>query len=302
MNGRASVDERSGGQTGAIVRVIAPRAREIGGITVRRLLPAAEQRMVGPFVFFDQFGPLTLAPGQGLDVRPHPHIGLATLTWLFAGELLHRDSIGSVQRITPGAVNWMTAGSGIVHSERTPDDVRAGGSALFGLQTWLALPQADEETAPAFQHAAAAALPVIATDGCRVVLIAGTGWQRRSPVRVFSPTLYAEATLAAGAALTVPADHAERAIYVLSGAVEIAGAEVTPGPLVVLGAGAREVRARKAARLVVIGGAPLDGDRLLWWNFVSSRPERIAQAKADWNNGRFARVAGDDEFIPLPGD
>lgn len=295
--------ETHGAPRRPIARTIARRRRDLGGFTVERLLPAAEQRLVGPFIFFDRIGPAALAPGSAIDVRPHPHIGLATLTWLIEGELMHRDSIGSVQRIRPGEVNWMTAGAGIAHSERTPDDLRPTGSRIFGLQTWLALPRADEETAPAFQHVAADALPVIEGEGSRVVLVAGSGWGRCSPVRVFSPTLYADVTLAAGAALALPAEHAERAVCVLDGSVEIGGDRLPAGPLAVLQpAAAVSVRAREPARLVVIGGAAIDGPRHLWWNFVSSRPERIEQAKREWAAGRFSPVIDDPEFIPLPTD
>ena len=287
--------------SGVIERAIEGRVRDLGGFAVRRVLPAMDHQMVGPFIFFDQMGPAELPPSHGIDVRPHPHIGLSTLTWLFEGEILHRDSIGSIQRIRPGEVNWMTAGAGIAHSERTPEDVRATSSRLFGIQTWLALPAVDEETAPSFQHVSAPELPVIEGDGCRVVLIAGTGWNRRSPVRVFSPTLYADVSLDAGSTLMLPAEHEERALYIVAGGIEIEGQPYRAGPLLVLRPGdGIAVRATTAARLVVIGGAKMDGPRHIWWNFVSSRAERIEQAKADWKRGAFAKVIDDDAFIPLP--
>ncbi|MFZ1413358.1 MAG: pirin family protein [Defluviicoccus sp.] len=285
----------------AVKLVIRPRPRDLGGLVVRRALPNRDLTAVGPFIFFDEMGPVQLPPGQGIDVRPHPHIGLSTLTWLIEGEILHRDSIGSVVRIRPGEVNWMTAGAGVVHSERTPPDVRAAGSSLHGLQMWLALPRSHEETAATFEHFAAPDLPVWSRGGCRVVLIAGSGWGARAPVSVFSPTLCADATLAAGATLTIEAEHEERALYPLAGTITLAGARFGTSQMVVLRAGVPvDVGAESAARFVIIGGAPLDGPRHLWWNFVSSRPERIEQAKADWAAGRFARVAGDDAFIPLP--
>jgi redox-sensitive bicupin YhaK (pirin superfamily) len=281
--------------------VIVGRPRDLGGFEVRRVLPSTRRRMIGPFIFFDQMGPATLPPGKGVDVRPHPHIGLSTVTWLFEGEIMHRDSVGSVQAIRPGEVNWMTAGSGIAHSERTPDALRPAGPRLFGLQTWLALPKTHEETAPRFEHFKADRLPRVEGDGVSATLIAGTGWGKRSPVGVFTGTIYADVHLAAGATLTVPAEHEERGVYVLSGDVEIAGDRFEPGAMLALKPGAPvDVRAPAAAHLMVLGGEPADGPRHIWWNFVSSSAERIEQAKADWKAGRFAKVAGDDEFIPLP--
>lgn len=284
--------------------VIVPRSRDIGDFEVRRALPSAKRRMVGPFVFFDHFGPTVLEAGKGLDVRPHPHIGLATLTWLFDGEIMHRDSVGSVQNITPGAVNWMTAGRGIAHSERSPDTARDPASPLYGLQTWLALPKADEEADPAFQHVAATDVPVIDGDGMTATLIAGSGWGRTSPVSVFSDTIYADVRIDDDAVLPVPDEHEERAIYVLDGAVEIAGDRFEAGTMLVLRPGDPiAVTARGGAQIVVIGGATADGPRHVWWNFVSSSKERIEQAKEDWKQGRFGHVIGDtEEFIPLPED
>jgi redox-sensitive bicupin YhaK (pirin superfamily) len=301
MSWQATSEPQCTRQTGPVKLIIEPRSRDLGGFHVRRALPAPEQRMVGPFIFLDQIGPAELPPSIGIDVRPHPHIGLSTLTWLIEGEILHRDSIGSIQHIRPGAVNWMTAGSGIAHSERTPSDVRARGSRLFGLQTWLALPLAHEETEPSFQHVAAAELPVIDGPGLRIVLIAGSGWDRRSPVTVFSETICADATPDDSAVLTISTEHTDRAVYVLQGEIDIAGHRYAAGSLLVLVQGVEvSVRARTSAKLVVIGGEPVEGPRHIWWNFVSSRAERITQAKADWKNGKFARVIDDDEFIPLP--
>jgi redox-sensitive bicupin YhaK (pirin superfamily) len=282
--------------------VIVPRAHDIGAFEVRRALPAIERRMVGPFVFFDQMGPADLPDGTGIDVRPHPHIGLATVTWLLDGEITHRDSLGSVQAIRPGEVNWMTAGRGIVHSERSPEAARRGTHRLSGLQAWIALPKAQEETGPAFAHHGADAMPRVSDRGAAVTLIAGHGWGQRSPVAVFTDTIYAEATLAPGATLPVDAEHEERAIYLLDGTVDIAGTIFEPGRLLVLRPGdAITIAAgERGARFMVLGGETMDGPRHLWWNFVSSSKERIEQAKADWKEDRFAKVAGDDEFIPLP--
>ena len=287
----------------AVETVIMPRTRDLGdGFEVRRALPSAQLRTVGPFVFFDQMGPVAFPAGNGLDVRPHPHIGLATVTYLFEGEILHRDSLGTVQPIRPGAVNWMTAGRGIVHSERTPPELRAREDVrLFGVQTWVALPKAFEETAPAFAHHRADQLPVLEEPGKRLRLIVGTLYGARSPVVVFSEMFYADAELRNGARLDIPAEHAERAIYVVAGRIEIAGAPIDAGRLIVLGPGADiAIAASGAARLLLFGGAPMDGPRHLWWNFVSSSQERIEQAKEDWKAGRFAPVPGETEFIPLP--
>jgi redox-sensitive bicupin YhaK (pirin superfamily) len=287
----------------AVETVIMPRTRDLGdGFEVRRALPSAQRRTVGPFVFFDQMGPVAFLAGKGLDVRPHPHIGRATVTYLFEGEILHRDSLGTVQPIRPGAVNWMTAGRGIVHSERTPPELRARkGARLFGVQTWVALPKAFEETAPAFAHHRADQLPVLEEPGKRLRLIVGTLYGARSPVVVFSEMFYADAELRNGARLDIPAEHAERAIYVVAGRIEIAGTPIDAGRLIVLGPSADiAITARGPARLLLFGGAPLDGPRHLWWNFVSSSQERIEQAKEDWKAGRFTPVPGETEFIPLP--
>jgi redox-sensitive bicupin YhaK (pirin superfamily) len=288
----------------AVERVIEGRPRDLGGFSVRRLLPASGRRTVGPFIFFDHMGPAGFAPGRGVDVRPHPHIGLATVTYLFDGALMHRDSLGSAQLIRPGDVNWMVAGRGIVHSERTPEAARAdpGGARLHGIQTWVALPRTMEEAEPSFTHHPAATLPQIGRNGCVLRLIAGSGWGERSPVAVSSPTVYAAAELAKGSALDLPHDAAERAVYVVDGAVEVAGRRCVEGELVELAAGAVAVRALATSRLVIAGGAPLDGPRHIWWNFVSSSPERIERAKEDWREQRFANVPGDAERIPLPED
>jgi redox-sensitive bicupin YhaK (pirin superfamily) len=284
--------------------LIVPRPRDLGGFQIRRVLPHGRRRMVGPFIFFDHIGPLTFARGLGVDVRPHPHICLATVTYLFDGELLHRDSLGFVQAIRPGDVNWMTAGRGIVHSERTSPEQRAIGARLHGIQSWVALPLAAEETEPSFHHHPARELPELERDGVRMRLIAGSGWGAVSPVQTFSPMFYADAVFAAGARLVLPADAGERAIYVVEGAVRAGeGDEVTDGRLAVLSAG-RDVTltATKPARAMLLGGQTLDGERHIWWNFVASSMERIEQAKRDWEADRFGRVPGDDERIPLPED
>jgi hypothetical protein len=305
MNRHAGAEPQSGPRqrAGAIERVIVPRSRDLGGFTVHRVLPAPERPMVGPFVFFDQMGPAAFAPGQGIDVRPHPHIGLATVTYLFEGEILHRDSLGTVQPIRPGAVNWMTAGRGIVHSERTAPTVRAAGGRVAGLQAWVALPREAEDSEPSFAHYDRDALPLVEAAGAAVRLIAGTWLGRRSPVATASPTLYADVALEAGAGLAVPEDYVERAIHVVDGEVVIDDGRVPAGTMAVLRPGLDvTVTAPVASRLMVLGGAPLDGPRTLWWNFVASTPDRIERAKADWKAGRFPAVPGDDEVIPLPAD
>lgn len=284
-----------------IALVIDPPARDLGdGFSVRRALPNARRRMVGPFIFVDEMGPAEFAPGHGLDVRPHPHIGLATVTWLFEGEITHRDSLGVVRSILPGAVNWMVAGRGIVHSERTGDDFRASGGRLWGMQTWVALPEEAEEAEPAFAHHAAETLPSIVLDGARRTLILGTAFGARSPVSTFSPIFYIAVEAEDGATVHLPDEHEERAVYVAAGAIEAGGERFGAGKLIVLepGAGAH-FRAHGPTRAMLLGGAPV-GPRHIEWNFVSSRPERITRAKDDWRHGRFATVPGDDEFIPLP--
>ncbi len=288
---------------GPIETVIVPRTRDIGGFEVRRVLPSSQRRMVGPFVFFDQMGPAVLPPGKGIDVRVHPHIGLATVTYLFDGTIIHRDSLGSHQAIRPGELNWMTAGRGIAHSERSDNEIRMGAEKVSGLQIWVALPQLHEETDPAFVHHGADALPVVAGDGKRIRVIVGESYGARAPVETLSEMFYVDASLDAGAALPVDAVHEERAAYLVDGKVTVDGATYDPGQLLVLAPGATPtIRAESDARLVLLGGTPMDGPRHIWWNFVSSRRERIEQAKEDWRRGRFDPVPGDDEIIPLPED
>ncbi|HEX8456429.1 MAG TPA: pirin family protein [Pyrinomonadaceae bacterium] len=286
--------------------VIEARTRElINDFKVRRVLPAPRRRMVGPFIFLDEMGPEILSAGKALDVAPHPHIGLATVTYLFKGEILHRDSLGTRQAILPGAVNWMTAGSGIAHSERTPPDVRRAGGELFGIQSWVALPQSVEETAPSFHHHGSDTLPLLEAEGARVRLIAGSLYGERSPVRIFSEMFYADASLSAGARLQIPAEQEERAVFIVEGALVFPPAEerYSAGQLVVFKPGVEIVlsAASEPARLMLVGGAPL-GRRYIWWNFVSSSRERIEQAKADWKAERFAPVPDETERVPLPED
>jgi hypothetical protein len=282
--------------------VIIPPTHDLGdGFQVRRALPGTQRRMVGPFVFFDQMGPTVLRAGTGLDVRPHPHIGLATVTYLFDGEIIHRDSLGNTQAIRPGEVNWMIAGRGIVHSERTAADKRSAASALFGIQTWIALPKAEEERAPSFRHHAASELPLIDGEGKSLRLIAGSLYGARAPVATLSDMFYADVSLAADAQLPVATEYEQRAIYTLEGRIDIDGARFDAAQLVVLRPQQSvTVRALAPARLLLLGGAPMDGPRHVWWNFVSSSSERIEQAKADWREGRLGGVPGDSEFIPLP--
>jgi redox-sensitive bicupin YhaK (pirin superfamily) len=286
----------------AIAQVIVPRSVDLGGFQVHRALPSARSRMVGPFIFFDHFGPAVFTAGNGIDVRPHPHIGLATVTYLFDGEIVHRDSLGTAMPIRPGAVNWMTAGSGIVHPECTAADRRDGGEPLHGLQLWVALPMNDEESAPAFAHTAAADIPQLAENGMTLRLVAGALHGLRSPVVTSWATLFADVRLSAGTTLPLDPEHEERAIYVLAGEIEIGGDRHGPERLLVLRPGDPvAIRAASDAHFVVVGGAAMDGPRHIWWNFVSSRKDRIEAAKADWKSGRFAVVPGDTaEFIPLP--
>jgi redox-sensitive bicupin YhaK (pirin superfamily) len=287
--------------------VVVTRVRDlVDGFRVRRVLPSARRRMVGPFIFLDQMGPEILSAGRGLDVAPHPHIGLATITYLFKGELLHRDSLGAVQPIRPGEVNWMTAGRGIAHSERTPPQMRAADSDLFGIQSWVGLPLRHEETEPAFAHHDASEFPLVEGEGKRVRLIAGELFGARSPVETLSEMFYADAELKAGSRLQVPAGQDERAAYVVEGEVALSGeggATFGAGQLMVFKPGAEvtlEAHASSGARLMLLGGEPLDGRRHIWWNFVSSSQERIEQAKEDWKAGRFAPVPEETESIPLP--
>ena len=292
----------------AIETLIIPRARDLGGFEVRRALPAPKRQMVGPFIFFDQMGPAEFLPSRGMDVRPHPHIGLATISYLFRGRMHHRDSLGTDAWIEPGAVNWMVAGHGITHSERTDDATQVDPMPFFGIQTWVALPKDHEDRPPEFAHAPAEALPVIEDGGARVRLILGTGWGAAAPVRAASEMVYADAVLAPGAALPLPDDHEDRGLYIVEGSVEIAGDSFEAGRMMVIRPGDRlSLRAgAQGARAMVLGGATLEGPRYIWWNFVASSKERIAAAKEAWAagdraNGRFQLPPGDNrEFIPLP--
>jgi redox-sensitive bicupin YhaK (pirin superfamily) len=287
--------------------VVLPPTRDLGdGFKVRRALPSAHRRMVGPFIFFDQMGPTAFRGGEGLDVRPHPHIGLATVTYLLDGEILHRDSVGSVQPIRPGEVNWMTAGSGIVHSERTAPELRAAGPSLYGIQTWVALPKSHEETDPGFAHFKADAIPTVSADGATLRLIAGTSDGLTSPVPTFSDMLYADLHLAPGARYKVSREHVERAFYVIEGEVAVEGQAggFSPHELIILRPDSEIVLRADAGpvRLMLVGGEPFGEARHIFWNFVSSDPARIEQAKDDWRQRRFADVPEEHEFIPLPED
>jgi len=278
------------------------------GFMVARMLPQAARRSVGPFLFFDYFGPVDFPPGKGVDVRPHPHVGLATVTYLFEGAQMHRDTLGSVQEIKPGDVNWMTAGRGIAHSERTGEELRARGHRLHGIQTWVGLPQKDEETDPHFQHFAAADLPEQDEKGVKLRMITGEAFGLTSPIKVFSPIFYADARFEAGGSFTITAEHDERALFIVEGELRIGGDQgvETHGAGAMLFLEKGEIVtlfADGAARVMLLGGAPLDGPRHIWWNFVSSSKNRIEVAKSDWRSGLFGKIPGDDqEFIPLPED
>ena len=286
----------------AIETDLVPRARDLGGFEVRRALPAEQRQMVGPFIFFDQFGPVLMRAGQGIDVRPHPHIGLSTVTWLFDGSIYHRDSLGSAQAISPGELNWMTAGRGIVHSERTAAPDLARDRKVFGIQSWVALPKSHEETAPAFEHVAMEQLPIIEERGISARIIAGSLYGATSPVKTHTDLFYADVQLAAGAALPLPVDHEERGVYVAEGEVEVAGQSFEAGRLLVFRPGdAITILARSNSRVMLLGGEPMDGPRYIWWNFVSSSKDKIEAAKDDWKQARFGIVPGDEkDFIPLP--
>jgi redox-sensitive bicupin YhaK (pirin superfamily) len=285
----------------AIDQIIVPRTADIGDFLVHRALPSARRRMVGPFIFLDEMGPGEFRAGSGLDVRPHPHIGLATVTYLFTGEIMHRDSLGSALAIRPGALNLMSAGRGIAHSERTAPERRTGGETLHGLQCWVALSKAEEESTPAFTHYDAEALPVVDGEGKRVRVIAGALFGAASPVKTGWETLFADVSLTAGASLPLDAVTEERAVYLVEGEIDILGDHFAAGRLLVFKPGDRiTITAVAPTRLAVLGGAAMDGPRHIWWNFVSSRQERIEEAKADWKAGRFDAVPGDSEFIPLP--
>jgi len=296
-------------QTDLIETVIVPRARDLGGFEVRRALPAAKRQMVGPFIFFDQMGPAEFVTGGGgIDVRPHPHIGIATVTYLFKGEFQHRDSLGTDQMIYPGEVNWMIAGNGITHSERTSERTRAKPHSLFGIQTWVALPDTEEERAPGFEHFGKGDLPVIEGDGKRMRLILGSAYGAKAPVSVFSDVFYADVQLDPGAVLPMPDDHEDRGVYILDGAANVAGDTFEGGQMMVFRPGDKIALTAgdRGARLMILGGDTLNGPRYIWWNFVASSQDRIEAAKqawreGDWQDGRFTLPPGDtDEFIPLP--
>jgi hypothetical protein len=285
-----------------IVAEIAGQERDLGGgLRVRRVLPAPARQSVGPFLLFDHFGPIAAGPDADVDVRPHPHIGLATVTYLFAGALLHRDSLGNARRIEPGAINWMTAGRGIVHSERRPEDLRERRYTLHGLQLWAGLPRASEDCEPAFVHTPAADLPAVRDGGLEARVLVGEGFGVRSPVVAASPTLYVMLALAAGAAAAIPVLAPQLALYPVDAAVTVDGRQVPHGVMAVLDADrAARIVAKVATRVALIGGEPLDGRRLMWWNFVSTRKGRIIAAAADWKARRMAGIDGDASFVPLP--
>jgi len=287
---------------GTLETILRGHAREVDGFALSRVLPSLTRKHLGPFCFFDHLGPSVLPVGHGLDVRPHPHIGLATVTYVIEGEIIHRDSLGFEQAIRPGAVNWMTSGRGITHSERTSTHLRETGSRLHVAQLWVALPTAHEEMAPEFHHHPASTLPEVDVEGTRVRLLAGSAYGVTSPVRIFSPLFYAEAELAAGASLSLPTGHEERGVYVLSGALSHAGQAIEARALAIFRpGGAPAVRADEPSRLLLLGGSPPDGPRYIEWNFVSSSLQRIEQAKREWKAGIFPKVPGDElEFIPLP--
>lgn len=302
MQKSSEIEGSNGSESDSIELVIDAPAKDLGGFAVRRALPSIQRRLIGPFIFFDHMGPLAMPPGRGFDVRPHPHIALATITYLFEGEFIHRDSLGSEQPIRPGDVNWMIAGRGIVHSERTGAEARASGARLHGIQMWVALPTIDEEREPLFEHHARASMPVVSRAGASIHIIAGDSYGARAPTSVLSPTLLAHARLEAGADLHVDDTHEERAAYIASGSVECDGRAFGEGSLVVFRRSvSADLRALAASDVMLIGGAPIDGPRHIYWNFISSSKERIERAKDDWRSGRFPKVPGDEiEFIPLP--
>lgn len=296
------------GDLDSIETIIVPRSRDLGGFEVRRALPSPKRQMVGPFIFFDQAGPAEFVTGKGIDVRPHPHIGLATVTYLYDGEFQHRDSLGTDQMIYPGEVNWMIAGNGVTHSERTSEETRAGKHNLFGIQTWVALPDSHEEIDADFEHHGKDALPFLESEGKQVRLILGTAYGERAPVKTFSETFYADAILEADALLPLPDDHEDRGLYVVTGSIEISGESYDSGQMMIFRPGDKiTIKAGETgARLMLLGGETLNGPRYIWWNFVASSREKIEHAKeawaeGDWNDGRFTLPPGDtDEFIPLP--
>lgn len=281
--------------------IIAPKVHDLGGFTVGRVLPSLQRRSIGPFVFFDHIGPAVLGGAQPIAVRPHPHIGLATVTYLWEGAMMHRDSLGTVQEIQPGDVNWMTAGHGIAHSERTPDRLKDIDHAFHGLQTWVALPQDHEEMAPTFAHHPKASLPAVERDGVSFTVVAGHAFGERSPVQVLSDTLYVSIDLKDGAELVIPAEHEERALFPVSGQLFLDDEALPNSHLAVLDAGSLPLlRSVGQSRVMLLGGAPLDGPRHVWWNFVSSSRQRIEAAKLAWKENRIGQVPGETEFIPLP--
>jgi redox-sensitive bicupin YhaK (pirin superfamily) len=285
----------------AILQLVKARERDLGGFVVRRVLPAQGRQMVGPFIFFDHMGPTLFEPGHGIDVRPHPHIALATVTYLFSGSLEHRDSLGNVREIRPGDVNWMTAGRGIAHSERTPHLARAEGGKIHGIQSWVALPDGHEDSEPSFAHYPVSVLPQCALDGVTLSVVAGEAFGLRSPVLSLWPTLYVHAGFAAEAALEMPPDHDERAIYVVNGELALGEVKIIEGQLAVLEPGKKlTLRATRETNAMLLGGKRFPTPRFIWWNFVASSPERIALAKDRWANRQFAPVPGETEFIPLP--
>jgi hypothetical protein len=287
--------------TAPLLGTLKPHTKDLGGFQVRRLLPGHPFRMVGPFIFFDHMGPADFGPGRGIDVRPHPHIGLATVTYLFQGAILHRDSLGSVQRIQPGDVNWMTAGKGIVHSERTSPADRELGGPMHGIQTWVALPKSDELAEPAFHHHPKSTLPVIERPGVTMRLIAGRAYGAEAPVKVFSDMFYLGVDMDAPATFELPPEHVERGVYVVDGEVMVGGEMVEPQHMAVLAPGETvEIAAGSAARVMLFGGERMDGERLIYWNFVASSRELIEDAKARWQAQQFDPVPGETEFIPLP--
>ena len=286
--------------TGAIELLIEPAKKDLGEFTVRRALPDKRRQRIGPFIFFDHMGPAEFPPGTGVNVRSHPHIGLATITFLFEGEILHRDSLGYVQAIRPGEINWMTAGKGIVHSEKVSPELLASGQKLHGLQTWVALPIEHEETEPRFEHYSADGIPVVGQEGAKITVVIGTAYGKTSPVQAASETLYVEIKLEPGASINLP-EAEELGVYVVAGSIELDGRAISDGVLAVLKNGASaSVSASGGAHLMICGGDPLEGERIVWWNFVSSSRERLDQAKLDWKEGKFDDVPREPDFIPLP--
>ena len=285
----------------SIQHIIGPHVRDLGGFSVKRVLPSAARQTVGPFIFFDHMGPVDFAPGEGIDVRPHPHIGLATVTYLFDGSMVHRDSLGSVQTIVPGDVNWMTAGNGIVHSERSPAEAREKGARMHGIQTWVALPKDQEKVEASFAHHAADTLPKLDCPGVQGVVIAGDAFGLTSPVKVSSRTLYVALELAAGASIVIPPEHEDRGLYLVDGAVTIDGEALDPQHLAVLEPGGDvTLTAQVSSRVMLLGGEPTDGRRHIYWNFVASDQADIEDAKQRWQDDVFAHVPGETERIPLP--